>query len=131
MKQKVSFILKATINFRFQTDILKRVGDFSQQRHREHNMRLRWLVFDVYTCPTLINNRLFVVKRASVALCLLAVGTGWNAASARRTGPFRVRTMSRSYNDELQYLDKISGNCWRIKKGFVPNMQVRFWRQRG
>uniref|UniRef100_A0A672FNW7 3'-phosphate/5'-hydroxy nucleic acid ligase n=1 Tax=Salarias fasciatus TaxID=181472 RepID=A0A672FNW7_SALFA len=32
--------------------------------------------------------------------------------------------MSRSYNDELQYLDKISSNCWRIKKGFVPNMQV-------
>ncbi|RXN00446.1 tRNA-splicing ligase RtcB-like [Acipenser ruthenus] len=32
--------------------------------------------------------------------------------------------MSRSYNDELQYLDKISKNCWRIKKGFVPNMQV-------
>lgn len=33
--------------------------------------------------------------------------------------------MSRSYNDELQYLDKIGTNCWRIKKGFVPNMQVR------
>ncbi len=32
--------------------------------------------------------------------------------------------MSRSYNDELQYLDKIHTNCWRIKKGFVPNMQV-------
>ncbi|OXB59117.1 hypothetical protein ASZ78_006358 [Callipepla squamata] len=30
--------------------------------------------------------------------------------------------MSRSYNDELQYLDKIDKNCWRIKKGFVPNM---------
>lgn len=34
--------------------------------------------------------------------------------------------MSRSYNDELQYLDKIDKNCWRIKKGFVPNMHVRF-----
>lgn len=33
--------------------------------------------------------------------------------------------MSRSYNDELQFLDKIGSNCWRIKKGFVPNMQVR------
>lgn len=33
--------------------------------------------------------------------------------------------MSRSYNDELQYLDKIDKNCWRIKKGFVPNMHVR------
>lgn len=33
--------------------------------------------------------------------------------------------MSRSYNDELQFLDKINKNCWRIKKGFVPNMQVR------
>ncbi|KAF4022623.1 hypothetical protein G4228_014487 [Cervus hanglu yarkandensis] len=32
--------------------------------------------------------------------------------------------MSRSYNDELQFLDKINKNCWRIKKGFVPNMQV-------
>ncbi|KAI1239208.1 hypothetical protein IHE44_0012322, partial [Lamprotornis superbus] len=32
--------------------------------------------------------------------------------------------MSRSYNDELQYLDKIDKNCWRIKKGFVPNMRA-------
>lgn len=32
--------------------------------------------------------------------------------------------MSRNYNDELQFLEKISSNCWRIKKGFVPNMQV-------
>ncbi|KAK1906127.1 RNA-splicing ligase RtcB like [Dissostichus eleginoides] len=32
--------------------------------------------------------------------------------------------MSRSYNDELQFLDKIGKNTWRIKKGFVPNMQV-------
>ena len=41
-------------------------------------------------------------------------------------------TMSRSYNDELQFLEKISKNCWRIKKGFVPNMQVRRWsRARG
>ncbi|PIO35725.1 hypothetical protein AB205_0088070 [Aquarana catesbeiana] len=32
--------------------------------------------------------------------------------------------MSRSYNDELQFLDKIHKNCWRIRKGFVPNMQV-------
>lgn len=30
----------------------------------------------------------------------------------------------RTYNDELKYLEKISGNCWRIKKGFVPNMKV-------
>lgn len=34
--------------------------------------------------------------------------------------------MSRNYNDELQFLDKIGSNCWRIKKGFVPNMQVNF-----
>lgn len=33
-------------------------------------------------------------------------------------------TMSRSYNDELQFLDKIDKTCWRIKKGFVPNMKV-------
>lgn len=32
--------------------------------------------------------------------------------------------MSRSYNDELQYLDKLNKNSWRIKKGFVPNMNV-------
>nr|ACO95330.1 hypothetical protein [Dasypus novemcinctus] len=32
--------------------------------------------------------------------------------------------MSRNYNDELQFLEKINKNCWRIKKGFVPNMQV-------
>lgn len=33
--------------------------------------------------------------------------------------------MSRNYNDELQFLEKIDKNSWRIKKGFVPNMQVR------
>uniref|UniRef100_A0A8C6LYA0 RNA-splicing ligase RtcB homolog n=1 Tax=Nothobranchius furzeri TaxID=105023 RepID=A0A8C6LYA0_NOTFU len=32
--------------------------------------------------------------------------------------------MSRSYNDELQYLEKINSTSWRIKNGFVPNMQV-------
>lgn len=32
--------------------------------------------------------------------------------------------MSRSYNDELQFLEKIGSTCWRIKKGFVPNMKV-------
>lgn len=36
-----------------------------------------------------------------------------------------VAAMSRNYNDELQFLEKINKNCWRIKKGFVPNMQVR------
>ncbi|KAG7263244.1 hypothetical protein CRUP_023426, partial [Coryphaenoides rupestris] len=32
--------------------------------------------------------------------------------------------MSRSYNDELQFLEKAGKNMWRIKKGFVPNMKV-------
>ncbi|XP_071960194.1 RNA-splicing ligase RtcB homolog [Antedon mediterranea] len=31
---------------------------------------------------------------------------------------------SRSYNQEMEYLTRISDCCWRIKKGFVPNMQV-------
>ncbi|XP_019626550.1 PREDICTED: tRNA-splicing ligase RtcB homolog [Branchiostoma belcheri] len=31
---------------------------------------------------------------------------------------------NRSYNDELNFLDKIDANTWRIKKGFVPNMKV-------
>uniref|UniRef100_K1Q667 RNA-splicing ligase RtcB homolog n=2 Tax=Magallana gigas TaxID=29159 RepID=K1Q667_MAGGI len=30
----------------------------------------------------------------------------------------------RTYNDELKYLEKISNCCWRIKKGFVDNMNV-------
>ena len=30
----------------------------------------------------------------------------------------------RSYDDELQYLERISPHCWRIKKGFQPNMKV-------
>lgn len=30
----------------------------------------------------------------------------------------------RSYNDELKYLEKINPYCWRIKKGFQPNMRV-------
>ena len=30
----------------------------------------------------------------------------------------------RSYEDELQYLERISPHCRRIKKGFQPNMKV-------
>ena len=31
----------------------------------------------------------------------------------------------RTYEDELEYLEKINDHCWRIKKGFQPNMKVR------
>lgn len=30
----------------------------------------------------------------------------------------------RSYNEELKYLEKINPHCWKIKKGFQPNMNV-------
>ncbi|XP_065209358.1 RNA-splicing ligase RtcB homolog [Planococcus citri] len=30
----------------------------------------------------------------------------------------------RKYEDELKYLEKISPYCWKIKKGFQPNMNV-------
>ncbi|XP_008479947.1 tRNA-splicing ligase RtcB homolog [Diaphorina citri] len=30
----------------------------------------------------------------------------------------------RQYNEELKYLEKISSHCWKIKKGFQPNMNV-------
>ncbi len=30
----------------------------------------------------------------------------------------------RSYNEELQYLEKINTYSWRIKKGFQPGMNV-------
>lgn len=30
----------------------------------------------------------------------------------------------RTYEDELQYLEKLNDYSWRIKKGFVPNMKV-------
>uniref|UniRef100_A0A2K5C184 3'-phosphate/5'-hydroxy nucleic acid ligase n=1 Tax=Aotus nancymaae TaxID=37293 RepID=A0A2K5C184_AOTNA len=32
--------------------------------------------------------------------------------------------MSCNYDDELRFLEKINKTRWRIKKGFVPNMQV-------
>jgi len=32
--------------------------------------------------------------------------------------------MVRTYNEELEFLDKLTPVCWRIKKGFVPNMNV-------
>ncbi|XP_041458541.1 RNA-splicing ligase RtcB homolog [Lytechinus variegatus] len=35
-----------------------------------------------------------------------------------------MATTVRTYNEELKYLNKLSGNCWQIKKGFVNNMQV-------
>lgn len=30
----------------------------------------------------------------------------------------------RQYNEELKYIEKISDCCYRIKKGFQPNMKV-------
>lgn len=30
----------------------------------------------------------------------------------------------RQYQEELKYLEKINECCWRIKKGFQPNMKV-------
>ncbi|XP_045785165.1 RNA-splicing ligase RtcB homolog [Maniola jurtina] len=30
----------------------------------------------------------------------------------------------RQYNEELKYLEKINPHCWKIKKGFQPNMNV-------
>lgn len=32
----------------------------------------------------------------------------------------------RKYEEELQYLEKITDYSWRIKKGFQPNMKVSF-----
>lgn len=31
----------------------------------------------------------------------------------------------RKYEEELKYLEKINDHCWKIKKGFQPNMKVR------
>lgn len=31
---------------------------------------------------------------------------------------------SRSYNEELEFIERLSANSFRIKKGFVPNMKV-------
>ena len=33
----------------------------------------------------------------------------------------------RTYEDELEYLERINDHCWRIKKGFQPNMKVEVW----
>jgi len=30
----------------------------------------------------------------------------------------------RTYQDELKYLEKVGSCAWRIKKGFVENMNV-------
>ena len=32
--------------------------------------------------------------------------------------------MVRSFDEEMKFLDKVTDTCWRIKKGFVPNMNV-------
>lgn len=72
--------------------------------------------------------------RAAARACALRSGR-WRLSEADRAGQLLVRggagvatavaAMSRNYNDELQFLEKIDKNSWRIKKGFVPNMQVR------
>jgi tRNA-splicing ligase RtcB len=35
--------------------------------------------------------------------------------------------MVRSYQEELEYLEKLNNYSWRIKKGFVPNMKVNYF----
>jgi len=35
-----------------------------------------------------------------------------------------LKMVVRQYNEELKYLEKITPTCWRIKKGFQPNMNV-------
>ncbi len=32
--------------------------------------------------------------------------------------------MPRTYDEELKFIERINSNSWRIKKGFVPNMNV-------
>lgn len=32
--------------------------------------------------------------------------------------------MVRSFDEEMKFLDKVTPTCWKIKKGFVPNMNV-------
>ncbi len=45
-----------------------------------------------------------------------------------RTGTTDTALVSyekRSYKEEMTFLEKITPTCYRIKKGFVPNMRVR------
>ncbi|KAG8225492.1 hypothetical protein J437_LFUL014144 [Ladona fulva] len=35
-----------------------------------------------------------------------------------------MKMVVRQYNEELKYLEKITPNCWKIHKGFQPNMNV-------
>jgi hypothetical protein len=32
--------------------------------------------------------------------------------------------MPRTYDEELKFIERINSYSWRIKKGFVPNMNV-------
>ena len=34
---------------------------------------------------------------------------------------------TRKYDEELKFLSKVSPTCWKIDKGFVPNMNVCFY----
>ena len=33
--------------------------------------------------------------------------------------------MPRTYKEEMEFIEKLTPNSWLIKKGFVPNMNVR------
>ena len=37
---------------------------------------------------------------------------------------FASTMVVRTYEDEQEFLEKINDHCWRIKKGFQPNMNV-------
>ncbi len=36
-----------------------------------------------------------------------------------------VQYEERTYAQEMKYIEQVSPCCYRIKKGFVPNMRVR------
>jgi len=38
--------------------------------------------------------------------------------------PLTSKMVVRTYEEELKYLERLTPNSWRIKKGFVPNMNV-------
>jgi len=38
---------------------------------------------------------------------------------------YHFKMVVRTYNEEMEFLERASAVSWRIKKGFVPNMNVR------
>jgi hypothetical protein len=65
--------------------------------------------------------QLIISPNAFLPFLLLLLLSSYRASVDNALVDYEKRT----FEEEMKYIEKISECCYRIKKGFVPNMKVR------